>query len=303
MRRVVQTLVWVVVVAMGGSSGSPIEASQRRGVVLAQEGVSQTVDRLVRLLESPRREERLQAKWDLLALGPGIRALLESLPSPQEYGPARDWEYILDHLVNEIETVTIPAGTFKVGSRLRQDQNPPREVTLPAFTIDRTEVTCFEYARYLRATGATAPGHWVGSQYRYGEERLPVSNVSYADATKYAAWVGGRLPTADEWEVAGHLGTRQPFPWGTELPRPLRSAQGVLLPVSSEPLDLSKSGCFDLAASVSEWVSLPQGIAAYRGGHHLSRVDFFRLTRVPFVIRGGQPRMNVGFRVVNRGKN
>jgi formylglycine-generating enzyme required for sulfatase activity len=49
---------------------------------------------------------------------------------------------------------------------------------------------------------------------------LPVSGVSWCEARNYCNWVGKRLPTEWEWEVAatGTTGERRSFPWGDAPP-------------------------------------------------------------------------------------
>ena len=46
----------------------------------------------------------------------------------------------------------------------------------------------------------------------------PVVHVAYDDALAYANWIGKRLPTADEWEVAARGGlVDQDYAWGSEM--------------------------------------------------------------------------------------
>lgn len=50
--------------------------------------------------------------------------------------------------------VALPGGRFVMGADpLRPEEGPPREVSVGAFSIDRTEVTNAQFAEFVRATG------------------------------------------------------------------------------------------------------------------------------------------------------
>ncbi|HYH28855.1 MAG TPA: SUMF1/EgtB/PvdO family nonheme iron enzyme [Pseudonocardia sp.] len=96
--------------------------------------------------------------------------------------------------------------------RLHQIATVHRSVTLAPFAICRREVTNAEYATFLRATGyePVRPERflaaWVDGQPPPGRAGEPVTHVDLADARAYARWAGMRLPTEDEWHVAGERG-------------------------------------------------------------------------------------------------
>ncbi|MBB5790633.1 SUMF1/EgtB/PvdO family nonheme iron enzyme [Jiangella mangrovi] len=91
--------------------------------------------------------------------------------------------------------------------RLHAAGTAHRRAELAPFAVGRTEVTNDEFAAFLSATGYRPVraerflAHWAE---RRGSD--PVTHVDLADARAYAAWAGLRLPTEDEWQVAGEAG-------------------------------------------------------------------------------------------------
>ena len=82
------------------------------------------------------------------------------------------------------DMVLVPAGDFLFG------ENKER-VTLPAFYVDKTEVTNGAYDRFCKETGHQPPAGFDPAQPDY-----PVVNVSIADAKAFAQWAGKRLPSS-----------------------------------------------------------------------------------------------------------
>jgi iron(II)-dependent oxidoreductase len=163
--------------------------------------------------------------------------------------------------VDKMVSVYIPAGTFKMGqSGDNRNDGPQHSVTLDAFWMNRTPVTNAMYARCVLAGGCNNPirksinPHYYNSTFA----NHPVVYVTWYDAQKYCAWVGGGLPTEAQWErAAGGNGSRM-YPWGGRAPNPdlanVNHFYNTTTKVGSHPAGASPFGVLDMGGDVREWV-------------------------------------------------
>jgi hypothetical protein len=122
--------------------------------------------------------------------------------------------------------------------------------------VAASEVTSAEFAEFLDATDY-APAephrflaHWSDGRPVPGTEDQPVTFVDLDDARAYCAWRGGRLPTEDEWQLAGEA---RPDAFG-----PGRGGPAVWSWTESEHSDgrtrfVMLKGGSDYRAEGSEW--------------------------------------------------
>lgn len=243
-------------------------------------------------------------QWLLgLVLACACVAVFAQVPAPG-CGAANDW-------------VQVPGGVL---------QQPSGPVRIEAFYLDATEVTNVRFAAFVAATGyqstaeRLAPdtgGAWGSAVFRAptlgapnwwalrpaahwaqpqgeGEAPLdpqrPVVHMSYEDASAFARWAGGRLPTEAEWEYAARAGQ------SGELPRPTSDAanswQGLFpfndrgddgfkgsAPVACYPPNAF--GLHDMVGNVWEWVARDEtrmrpGMGLLAGGSFLCADNFCR---------------------------
>lgn len=140
--------------------------------------------------------------------------------------------------------VLASAGTFLFG----ETKEP---IWLPAFYIDKTEVTNAAYAAFCRAAAHDLPPDFPPDKPDY-----PVVNVSMLDARAFAAWAGKRLPSGREWEKAARGEKGQAFPWGDQLDGS-RTNVGLrlLLPADAFPKGASPYGALQMIGNAWELVN------------------------------------------------
>ena len=166
---------------------------------------------------------------------------------------------------------------------------------IPAFYIDRFEVTNRDFQRFVDAggyanpsfwpqrltgggrdvplaqalnefrdtTGRPGPSTWVGGHFPEGKADLPVAGVSYFEAAAYAAFAGKSLPAIAQWiDAAPEDDNADAI-----------SQANISLPDSSLAKvgtfnDLGAFGTYDMAGNVREWTSNPvdDGLHLLMGG-------------------------------------
>ncbi|MCB0061393.1 MAG: SUMF1/EgtB/PvdO family nonheme iron enzyme [Caldilineaceae bacterium] len=170
--------------------------------------------------------------------------------------------------------IEIPAGTYLVSDPTSSSPATSgrfQTVTLPAYRIDQQEVSNAAYRRCWEQDSCpipssfdsrTRPGYFANRAY----DAFPVVNVDWSAADSYCTWVGKRLPTLDEWEVAASLapatGRRFIYPWGDRFDVRLVNGGGAEIGDTQSsgtyhPAGSTSSGLMDMAGNVAEWTSMP----------------------------------------------
>jgi iron(II)-dependent oxidoreductase len=119
------------------------------------------------------------------------------------------------------EMVLIPAGEFTLGTADKASTAyPEQKMNLPAFWIDKYEVTNRQFLTFTSETGYTGEGAKEGKDWRQfltsTKVQHPVVYITWKDADEYCKSQGKRLPTEFEWEKAARGSDGRRYPWGAE---------------------------------------------------------------------------------------
>lgn len=140
----------------------------------------------------------------------------------------------------------VPGGNVRIGSEEGfEHERPMFWATVKPFFMDKSPVTVGEFRKFLKETDyqtesdkfgnagiihESTDKNWIlkdganweyplGKDFSIAPDNHPVTQVSWNDATAYAAWAGKRLPHEIEWEHAARNGknTRDRYTWGNEI--------------------------------------------------------------------------------------
>ena len=123
---------------------------------------------------------------------------------------------------------------------------------------DRPVPAADALGRFVDRSGLPGPRTWEGGKYPAGRGDHPVTGVSWYEASAYARWAGGALPSGHQWWRAAYGDSLSIYPWGNDAAdaQYRGNLEGVeATAVGSYPLGVSRFGAMDLAGNVREWLA------------------------------------------------
>jgi formylglycine-generating enzyme required for sulfatase activity len=160
--------------------------------------------------------------------------------------------------VNEPEMVSIPGGTFTMGSNHDGSEMPIHRVTIKPFEISKFPITVREWNECVAAK--------VCEYVPTGEDGAPVANLSWSDTQQFLTWLAQvtqksfRLPSEAEWEYAARGGTDTDYWWGNQFQEDMANCKGCGREYDSgQPLKAGSFkpnpfGLYDMGGDVDQWV-------------------------------------------------
>lgn len=250
---------------------------------------------------------------------------------------------------NEHRLVKVEAGTYALGSA-EHSLNHVHQFRAGGFWVSDAETTNAQFKEFVKATGYVTLAERAGWSLSGGEgskewewkrveganwrrpfgpegesmeNRLdhPVTQISGEDARAYCRWIGGRLPTLDEWETFARAGSKERYPWGDQFSAKLCNVwngvshlkntreDGFVLTSPVRHFPPNAWGIYDVIGNVFEycegsppWMKsdLINTRICGRGGSwwcSATSCDFFNLLDIGSMVRTAS-LPNQGFRVV-----
>ena len=114
--------------------------------------------------------------------------------------------------------------------------------------VDAARTLTFEQAmaRFTDSTRRPGPATWESGSFLEGQDDLPVTGVSWYEASAYAAFAGKSLPTIFHWSRVADQRMS-----GVVAPRSNFRGKGLMNVGASG--GMNRYGAFDLAGNVKEW--------------------------------------------------
>lgn len=201
------------------------------------------------------------------------------------------------------DMVSIPGGVFTRGSNEgNRDEMPRHQVSVSSFAIDVHPVTNEQFVKFLEVMGGEKDSSHQDIirlkdsrikrsggklSIESGYQKHPVVGVTWYGALVYAKWVGKRLPTEAEWEIAACCGHDQLlYPTGEEIEKSQANffSADTTAVCSYAPNNI---GLYDMAGNVYEWCYDWYGYTYYETSLQEPEDPTGPLQGVYRVLRGG----------------
>jgi len=227
--------------------------------------------------EGPARLVRQRDRVEFHRIRPGVYLPVGFEPSPDSLDDRLgEWPRVIVRRAGNVRVnyIRLEGKAFSRGRfgqfAASEDVCPPTPVTVPGFYIQDTEVTNAEVEEYLtRGSSKDLFGSWG----RYCDElkdkekvspeelgRFPAACLSHKAAAQFAAHIGARLPSEDEWEFAARSrGQEIRWSWGNTDKDASRNAclyssnRVYPAPVKLFDSDRTDQYLFDMTGNVQEW--------------------------------------------------
>jgi hypothetical protein len=161
---------------------------------------------------------------------------------------------------------SVSPGGQSVEFRLIPKRGPDDDPASFYMMTNKVSVGLFQEFVDLPGNQGRRPDAWTAAP---PANNLPAFNVKWADAGDFAQWLGGELPSPEEWQKAagfkdwmanGKDPSLGPFQGRWPSKDPLDIAVGRLKrprPVGEATADVSQFGCHDMAGNGQEWTRAP----------------------------------------------
>lgn len=216
-------------------------------------------------------EKKDLAEATAIPMTPTEHSVLSSMtkrdPVVTEYQPEQQEAHVIEPIDNEM--VVIAGGHYMRGSSEgHRDEAPCHQIELNSYAIDTHPVTNEQFCRFLEYMGGEKDQNY-NDLIRLKESRVtrtsgklsiesgyakhPVVGVTWYGAVGYAKWVGKRLPTEAEWEIAVRGGLESAlYPAGDTIEKLhanfFSSDTTPVMSYAANPY-----GIYDLSGNVYEW--------------------------------------------------
>ncbi len=208
---------------------------------------------------------------------------------------------VIDEVYRELEQrmALVPNGTVSIAQTLASQAGDAEEdIAVEAFLLDIHCVTNARYQHFVDAggydmleywpeeiwphlielkdlTGQPGPRFWRQGRHDVQLSDHPVVGVSWYEAQAFALWIGQRLPTEAEWQMAAswHLNSStnlvRRFPWGDAMDKKKcniwGSRIGETVPVATYPTGAAPNHVLQLVGNVWEWTDNEYTVADASG--------------------------------------